>query len=86
MAIAKKPLRNQSDAPGPGSEKAAKAFIEGAGRTAAGGQADARKVPAMIRFDRDLLERVDAAARRRGVSRSAWVQYTLSKALDGGEG
>lgn len=86
MAIAKKPLRNQSDAPPSGSEKAAKAFIEGAGRSAGGGQADTRKVPAMIRFDRDLLERVDAAARRRGVSRSAWVQYTLSRALDGGEG
>ena len=45
-----------------------------------------RKTPVMIRFDRDLLERVDAAAKRRGISRSAWVQYTISRALDTGEG
>jgi predicted HicB family RNase H-like nuclease len=67
-------------------EKAAEAFIGGAGRAAGEGEADTRKVPAMIRFDRELLARVDAAARKRGVSRSAWVQYTLSKALDSGEG
>jgi metal-responsive CopG/Arc/MetJ family transcriptional regulator len=36
----------------------------------------------MIRFDAELLARVDRAARRRGVSRSAWVAFTLSKALD----
>ena len=40
----------------------------------------------MIRFDRDLLDRVDAAAKRRGISRSAWVQYTISRALDIGDG
>ena len=49
-------------------------------------QAEARKAPVMIRFDRDLLQRVDAAAKRRGISRSAWVQYTVSRALDTGEG
>ena len=86
MAIAKRPKRNTIDIHGAHPEKAAEAFIEGAGRTAGEGQADARKVPAMIRFDRELLDRVDAAARRRGVSRSAWVQYTLSRALDSGEG
>ena len=36
----------------------------------------------MIRFDAELLARVDKAARRRGISRSAWVAFTLSKALD----
>ena len=36
----------------------------------------------MIRFDAALLARVDRAAHRRGVSRSAWVAFTLSKALD----
>ena len=36
----------------------------------------------MIRFDAGLLARVDRAAKRRGVSRSAWVAFTLSKALD----
>ena len=36
----------------------------------------------MIRFDRALLARVDRAAKRRGISRSAWIQYTVSRALD----
>jgi predicted HicB family RNase H-like nuclease len=40
----------------------------------------------MIRFDRELLGRVDVAAKRRGISRNAWVQYTISRALDTGEG
>jgi hypothetical protein len=31
------------------------------------------------------LARVDRAAKRRGVSRSAWVAFTLSKALDDDE-
>jgi hypothetical protein len=41
-----------------------------------------KRTPAMIRFDTALLARVDKAAKRRGVSRSAWVAFTLSKALD----
>jgi antitoxin component of RelBE/YafQ-DinJ toxin-antitoxin module len=36
----------------------------------------------MIRFDAELLARADHVARRRGVSRSAWVAFTLSKVLD----
>ena len=30
--------------------------------------------------------KVDAAAKRRGISRSAWIQFTVSRALDAGEG
>jgi predicted HicB family RNase H-like nuclease len=84
MAIAKKPNRSTANTQPADPEKAAEAFIAGAG--GAPEQADARKLPVMIRFDRDLLARVDAAAKRRGISRSAWVQYTLSRALDTGEG
>lgn len=36
----------------------------------------------MVRFDPQLLMAVDAAAKRRGISRSAWIQYTLSQALE----
>jgi len=36
----------------------------------------------MIRFDAELLARVDQAAKRRGISRSGWIAYTVSKALD----
>jgi hypothetical protein len=35
----------------------------------------------MIRFDRELLGRIDFAAKRCGI-----VQYTISRALDSGEG
>ena len=84
MAIAKKPSRSTTNTQPNDPEKAAEAFIAGAGSVPE--QADTRKTPVMIRFDRDLLQRVDAAAKRRGISRSAWVMYTLSRALDIGEG
>ena len=84
MAIAKKPRSSTTPTQPADAEKAAEAFIAGAGGTPE--QAETRKAPVMIRFDRDLLERVDAAAKRRGISRSAWVQYTVSRALDTGEG
>jgi predicted HicB family RNase H-like nuclease len=35
-----------------------------------------------VRFDAELLARIDSAAKRRGISRSAWIHYTLSRALD----
>jgi hypothetical protein len=52
----------------------------------AGQGAEPRKSPVMLRFDRALLAKVDAAAKRRGISRSAWIQFTVSRALDAGEG
>lgn len=85
MAIAKKPGSNQAKTP----EAKAEQFISGAANpqpapttTAPGEGDDGKRKPAMIRFDPALLARVDAAARRRGISRSAWVQYTLSRVLD----
>jgi hypothetical protein len=77
LAIAHMPKRK----PIPNREEAAAAkFIEGAAATAPA--SGAKRTPAMIRFDATLLARVDKAARRRGVSRSAWIAFTLSKALD----
>ena len=58
-----------------------KAFLNAAAQVAAGG----KRTSAMIWFDTALLARVDRAAKRRGVSRSAWVAFTLSKALDDDE-
>lgn len=84
MAIAKKPSRSTTNTQTADPEKAAEAFIAGAG--GAPEQAVVHKTPVMIRFDRELLDRVDAAAKRRGISRSAWVQYTISRALDIGDG
>jgi hypothetical protein len=68
-------------------DKAAEAFIEGAG---GGGATPApspvadggRKTPIMLRFDAGLLRRVDTAAKRRGISRSAWIAFKVSEALD----
>jgi len=48
-----------------------------------GGQ---KKERVMIQFDQKVLERVDTAAERRGISRSAWIQFVVSQALDKGEG
>jgi hypothetical protein len=66
------------------SEAAAAKFIEGGSAPVrvAPAPSGPKRTPAMIRFDAELLARVDRAARRRGVSRSAWVAFTLSKALD----
>jgi hypothetical protein len=80
MAIAKRPHRDRSPELTPAQERAAEAFITGAEaqtpppRTA--------KVPILVRFDRELLRHVDQAARRRGLSRSGWIRYQISRALD----
>lgn len=90
MAIARKPKTLLPGAAAPRDELAAEAFIAGAGKDAPVEANDtaveARKTPVMLRFDRDLLKKVDTAAKRRGVSRSSWIQYTVSRALDAGEG
>jgi predicted HicB family RNase H-like nuclease len=76
MAIAKKPGSK------PPAEADADRFIAGAGVGEAPAAARKGRVATMVRFDADLLARVDAAAKKRGVSRSAWIQYTLSEALE----
>lgn len=87
MAIARKPNSN----PKPPVDDAADAFIAGAVKPAtpaieAAAEDGPRKAPVMLRFDRVLLAKVDSAAKRRGISRSAWIQFTVSRALDAGEG
>lgn len=86
MSIAKNPKRYTPDSAGP--DRAAEQFIAGAGKTASAAPhpQQARKTPIMIRFDPALLKRVDAVAKRRGVSRSSWIQYEISKVLDEHEG
>jgi hypothetical protein len=65
-------------------DAAAEAFIQGAGKDAQPKRKKKERI--MIQFDDKVLERVDAAAARRGISRSAWIQYIVSRALDQGEG
>ena len=79
MAIAKNPRRNHPA----NAETAAEAFIAGAGQGAAPEkQRDANKVPTMIRVDPDLLERVDKAAKRLGLSRSAFMVSSAAEKLE----
>ncbi len=88
MAIAKNPKRYLLPDSG-NTERAAEQFIAGAGTTVPAAVREAapqaRKIPIMVRFDPSLLKRVDVAARRRGVSRSSWIQYVISRMLDEGE-
>jgi predicted HicB family RNase H-like nuclease len=78
MAIAKKPNAIKP------ADVEADRFIAGAGAPAAPAPEPAKgRVATMVRFDAALLKKVDAAAKKRGVSRSAWIQYTLSEALEG---
>jgi hypothetical protein len=85
MAIAKRPDRQRSAIEGhPGDERAADAFITGAEETTP--PKPTKKVPILVRLDRELLERVDRAAKRRGISRSGWVHYQISRALEADEG
>ncbi len=86
MAIARKPNSSRTAALVSDPEGAASAFIQGAGQVVDAAPAlpvaDARKTPIMLRFNGDLLRRVDIAAKRRGISRSAWIAFKVSEALD----
>jgi predicted HicB family RNase H-like nuclease len=87
MAIAKKPKRDHSAAKNVIGDAAAEKFIAGAESSQEEArQEDDKKIQTTLRFDRSLLQRIDAAAKHRGISRSSWIQFTLSRALDQGEG
>jgi MinD-like ATPase involved in chromosome partitioning or flagellar assembly len=53
----------------------------GVGKTATA-LSEPERVVVTIRFDGDLLGRVDAAARRQSISRTAWLHVAASKALE----
>jgi predicted HicB family RNase H-like nuclease len=87
MAIVKKPKRDHSATKDIIGEDAAEKFIAGAeSAREEARQEDDKKIQTTLRFDRSLLQRIDAAAKHRGISRSSWIQFTLSRALDQGEG
>jgi hypothetical protein len=41
-----------------------------------------QKRPVLVRFDRDLLAKIEKMATSRCISRNALIQYVLSSALD----
>lgn len=73
MAIATKPKRKSADD-----------FIAGAAKPEeAAGEESGKKVTT-LRFPQDLLTRIDKAAKHRGISRTAFILYAVSRALDEG--
>jgi hypothetical protein len=77
MAIAKNPKRSL-----PAShDREADAFISGAGATAAAA-GEPNKKPIMVRIDPDLLRRIDRAAKRLGISRSAFIVSSTAERLE----
>lgn len=92
MAIAKRPKPSPAPVvPVEERERKIQAFITGTepAATARSGpepEPDQKRTRVMMRFDPTLLRRVDAAARRRGVSRTAWLHMVASRALDEGAG
>jgi len=67
----------------PASERKAEAFISGAGVGKPAPVAEeAPKAVVNMRFDSNLLARIDVDAKRRGISRTAWLHVAASKTLD----
>jgi hypothetical protein len=66
----KSPFANQANA-----EEQVRAFIDRAGTFGA-------KTTVNMRIDADLVHRMDAAAKRMGITRSAFVSIMMAKALE----
>ncbi len=77
MAIVKNPKRNTIL----DKEREAEAFISGASQQAADA-GDQNKKPIMIRIDPDMLERLNRAAKRLGISRSAFIVSSAAEKLE----
>ncbi len=77
MAIAKNPKRSTATV----AEKEADAFISAAGHPV-GDDASENKKPIMIRIAPELLERIDRAAKRLGISRSAFIVSSTAERLE----
>ena len=80
MAIAKNPKRN----PIMNNDREAEAFISGAGQNAATDtdEREPNKKPIQVRVDPALLERIDRAAKRLGISRSAFIVSSAAERLE----
>jgi hypothetical protein len=80
MAITARPKRNLTNNP----EARAEAFISGASKHTSKPN-DGNKLPVMIRVDPELLAMIDVAAKRRHLSRSAFIVTTVVEQLERGE-
>lgn len=78
MAIAKNPKRIIKEE----DERDAQAFISGAGNKTKDELPKQNKEPIMIRIDPVLLRRIDHAAKRLGISRSAFIVSSAAKQVE----
>jgi hypothetical protein len=80
MAIARNPKRNSVVT----SEDQVQAFISGAGQTAVAvaAEPEQNKKPIMIRVDPGMIDRIDRAAKRLGISRSAFIVSSAAVRLE----
>lgn len=74
MTIARIPKRNATDI------RTEDAFIEGK-QMAAGADKPANKTSIMLRIDPVLLEEIGREAKVAGLTRSAWIHSTLTRAV-----
>lgn len=87
MAIAKPSRPNPNKATPADQDKAAENFIAGAGAPAQPSadpepEAQQKKRGFMVYFDPDVLAKVDALAKRKGLSRSAWIHSLAIAAVE----
>lgn len=78
MAIAKNPKRMIKEQ----GERDAQAFISDAGNKTKDELPKQNKEPIMIRIDPVLLRRIDHAAKRLGISRSAFIVSSAAKQVE----
>jgi hypothetical protein len=77
MPIAKNPVRKTKS-----KDKQAEKFILAASEGPPKAGADERFIQTPIRFPKELLERIDWAAKKRGLNRSSWLRYAATRELD----
>ena len=78
MAIAKNPKRNTNTT----ADQQADAFISGAGQQQPTDDRDPNKKPIQVRIDPEILTRIDRAAKRLGISRSAFIVSSAAERLE----
>lgn len=79
MAIVANPKRHLH----PAKEAQAESFISSAGQTAPAAQEDSSRKPVVLRIPGDLLKRIDQAAKRKSISRSAFIVSSMADLVNG---
>jgi len=78
MTIARNPKRNLAVT----SENQVQALISGAGQAAVAVEPEQNKKPIMIRIAPGMIDRIDRAAKRLGISRSAFIVSSAAVRLE----